>query len=83
MHAAGPDGSFMPRQRCRLPLHHARDRVSRPGISTCAPAARRPQANGKPERFIRTMLGAWADGAIYRNSTERTAALAGWIDFYG
>jgi transposase InsO family protein len=42
----------------------------------------RPQTNGKAERFIRTLLGGWAYGAIYRNSTERTAALAGWIDFY-
>jgi transposase InsO family protein len=42
----------------------------------------RPQTNGKAERFIRTLLGGWAYGAIYRNSTERTAALQGWIDFY-
>jgi transposase InsO family protein len=42
----------------------------------------RPQTNGKAERFIRTLLGGWAYGAIYHNSHERTAALAGWIDFY-
>ena len=42
----------------------------------------RPQTNGKAERFIRTMLGGWAYGAIYRNSTERTAALDGWIYTY-
>jgi transposase InsO family protein len=42
----------------------------------------RPQTNGKAERFIRTMLGGWAYGAIYRNSDERNAALAGWCDFY-
>jgi transposase InsO family protein len=42
----------------------------------------RPQTNGKAERFIRTMLGGWAYGAIYRDSHERTTALAGWIDFY-
>jgi transposase InsO family protein len=42
----------------------------------------RPQTNGKAERFIRTMLGGWAYGAIYRDSAERTAALTGWIDFY-
>jgi transposase InsO family protein len=42
----------------------------------------RPQTNGKAERFIRTLLGGWAYGAIYRDSHERTAALAGWIDFY-
>ncbi len=38
----------------------------------------RPQTNGKAERFIRTMLGGWAYGAIYRDSNERTAALDGW-----
>jgi transposase InsO family protein/transposase len=42
----------------------------------------RPQTNGKAERFIRTLLGGWAYGAIYRNSQERNAALAGWLDFY-
>jgi transposase InsO family protein len=42
----------------------------------------RPQTNGKAERFIRTLLGGWAYGAIYRSSDERTAALAGWLDFY-
>jgi transposase InsO family protein len=43
----------------------------------------RPQTNGKAERFIRTLLGGWAYGAIYRTSTERTAALDGWLDYYG
>jgi transposase InsO family protein len=42
----------------------------------------RPQTNGKAERFIRTMLGAWAYGAIYRSSAERTAALDGWLWHY-
>jgi len=42
----------------------------------------RPQTNGKAERFIRTMLGGWAYGALYRNSTERTAALDGWLWHY-
>jgi transposase InsO family protein len=39
----------------------------------------RPQTNGKAERFIRTMLGGWAYGAIYRSSEERTRALEGWL----
>ena len=34
----------------------------------------RPQTNGKAERFIRTLLGGWAYGALYASSTERTAA---------
>jgi transposase InsO family protein len=42
----------------------------------------RPQTNGKAERFIRTMLGGWAYGAIYASSAERTAALDGWLFTY-
>jgi transposase InsO family protein len=42
----------------------------------------RPRTNGKAERFIRTLLGGCAYGAIYRNSNERRDALAGWLDFY-
>jgi transposase InsO family protein len=42
----------------------------------------RPRTNGKAERFIRTMLGGWAYGAIYRDSAQRTAALSSWLDFY-
>ena len=38
--------------------------------------------NGKAERFIRTLTAGWAYGAIYRSSTDRTAALNGWLDFY-
>lgn len=43
---------------------------------------RRPQTNGKAERLIRTMLSGWAYGALYRNSTERAAALDGWLWHY-
>jgi transposase InsO family protein len=42
----------------------------------------RPRTNGKAERFIRTLLAGWAYGAIYASSTERTAALDGWIWTY-
>jgi transposase InsO family protein len=42
----------------------------------------RPQTNGKAERFIRTLLSGWAYGAIYRTSSERTAALDGWLWHY-
>jgi transposase InsO family protein len=56
---------------CRtLGIHHLRTRP------------RRPQTNGKAERFIRTMLGGWAYGAIYASTTERTAALDGWLWHY-
>jgi transposase InsO family protein len=42
----------------------------------------RPQTNGKAERFIRTLLGGWAYGAIYSSSQQRTAALDGWLYTY-
>jgi len=42
----------------------------------------RPRTNGKAERFIRTLTEGWAYGAVYRTSSERTAALAGWLDWY-
>ena len=52
------------------------------GIRHLRTRAYRPQTNGKAERFIRTLLGGWAYGAIYRSSTERTAALDGWLWHY-
>jgi transposase InsO family protein len=52
------------------------------GIRHLRTQPRRPQTNGKAERFIRTMLGGWADGAIYASSPERTAALDGWLFTY-
>jgi transposase InsO family protein len=52
------------------------------GIGHIRTRAYRPQTNGKAERFIRTLLGGWAYGAIYRSSEERTAALDGWLWHY-
>jgi transposase InsO family protein len=52
------------------------------GIRHLRTRPRRPQTNGKAERFIRTMLGSWAYGAIYSSSRERTAALDGWLWTY-
>jgi transposase InsO family protein len=52
------------------------------GIRHLRTRPRRPQTNGKAERFIRTMLIGWAYGAIYASSNERTAALDGWLWHY-
>jgi transposase InsO family protein len=38
------------------------------GIRHLRTRPRRPQTNGKAERFIRTLLAGWAYGAIYRDS---------------
>jgi len=42
----------------------------------------RPRTNGKAERFIKTMIAGWNDGAIYGTSHERAAALDGWLWTY-
>ncbi|WP_320671885.1 IS481 family transposase [Patulibacter defluvii] len=52
------------------------------GIRHTRSRAYRPQTNGKAERFIRTLQNGWAYGAIYGSSTDRTAALDGWLDYY-
>ncbi len=53
------------------------------GIRHLRTRPRRPQTNGKAERFIRTMLAGWAySGAIYASSAERAAALDGWLWHY-
>lgn len=52
------------------------------GVRHLRTRPRRPQTNGKAERFIRTMLAGWAYGAIYRDSHERTRALDGWLWHY-
>jgi len=41
-----------------------------------------PRTNGKAERFIQTLTRRWARGRLYANSTERTNALAPWLDHY-
>jgi transposase InsO family protein len=52
------------------------------GIRHLRTRPRRPQTNGKAERFIRTLLNGWAYGAIYRSSTDRSDALDGWLWHY-
>jgi transposase InsO family protein len=52
------------------------------GIKHLRTRPRRPQTNGKAERFIRTLLQGWAYGPIYGSSQERTTALDGWLWHY-
>ena len=52
------------------------------GIKHLRTRPRRPQTNGKAERFIRTLLAGWAYGRIYASSAERKAALDPWLEFY-
>ena len=43
---------------------------------------RRPQTNGKVERFNRTLTDEWAYVRVYRSEAARTAALDRWLHLY-
>ena len=43
---------------------------------------RRPQVNGKVERYQQTLKREWALGQIYRSSGHRAQALSHWLDHY-
>ena len=43
---------------------------------------RRPQTNGKAERFIGTLQREWAYRRLYRSNDERLASLPAWLDSY-
>jgi transposase InsO family protein len=59
------------RDRCRqLRIRHTRTRP------------RRPQTNGKAERFIQTLLREWAYARLYASSDERASTLPTWISHY-
>jgi transposase InsO family protein len=44
--------------------------------------SRRPQTNGKVERFHQTMAREWGYGLAYRSSEHRRAALPHWLAYY-
>jgi transposase InsO family protein len=43
---------------------------------------RRPQTNGKVERYQQTLKREWALGQIYRSSEHRAQALSHWLRYY-
>jgi transposase InsO family protein len=51
----------------------ARHKLTRP---------RRPQTNGKAERFIQTMLAEWAYARLYLTNDARLTELPVWLDHY-
>jgi transposase InsO family protein len=82
MLAAGPDRFSCPDNggAYRSAIHAIACRVL--GLKHLRTRPRRPQTNGKAERFIRTLLSGWAYAAIYRSSQERSDALDGWLHTY-
>ncbi len=59
-----------------------RDTLDANGIRHVRIPPRRPQLNGKVERFNRTLLDEWAYVRVYRSESERLEALADWIHTY-
>ena len=52
------------------------------GIPHVYTPKRRPQPNGKVERFHQTMAREWAYGVRYRSSRHRAGALPHWLRYY-
>ena len=59
-----------------------RDLLAQRGIRHLTTRPRRPQTNGKVERFHQTMAREWAYGVRYRSSRHRGAALPHWLRYY-
>ena len=43
---------------------------------------RRPQVNGKVERYQQTLKREWGLGQTYRSSDHRAQALTHWVSYY-
>ena len=52
------------------------------GIRHVRTRPRRPQTNGKAERFIGTIQREWAYARLFRSNEERLATLPGWVAAY-
>jgi transposase InsO family protein len=57
-------------------------RLAELGIRHSRTRVRRPQTNGKAERFIGTLVREWAYARPYRTNQERLRRLAHFLDFY-
>jgi transposase InsO family protein len=52
------------------------------GIRHLRTRPRRPQTNGKAERFIGTIQREWAYARLFRSNDDRLATLSNWVDAY-
>lgn len=52
------------------------------GIRHLRTRPRRPQTNGKAERFIGTLQREWAYKRLFRSNEDRLRSLPGWLDAY-
>jgi len=56
--------------------------LEKQGIRHLRIRPRRPQTNGKVERYQQTLKREWALGQVYRSSDHRAAALSHWLRYY-
>ncbi|WP_338750585.1 IS481 family transposase [Janibacter alittae] len=62
--------------------HLWRDVCAELGIQHSRTRPRRPQTNGKIERFHRTMADGWGYARCYTSETQRRQALSAWLHEY-
>ena len=61
---------------------HFQQALAETGARHCRIPVRRPQVNGKVERFNRTLLEECAYAAVFRSDRARSRALARWVHSY-
>jgi transposase InsO family protein len=71
------DNAFVYRKNRSL-----RELLDRHGVQHLRIPIRRPQVNGKVERYQQTLKREWALGQIYRSSDHRAQALSHWLTYY-
>ena len=59
-----------------------RELLAATASGTSSSRTRRPQVNGKVERYQQTLKREWALGHIYRSSDHRAQALSHWLRYY-
>ena len=59
-----------------------RELLERHGIRHRFIRPRRPQTNGKVERYQQTLKREWGLGQTYRSNDHRAQALSHWLDYY-
>jgi len=71
------DNAFVYRRNRSL-----RELLTAHGIRHLLIPIRRPQVNGKVERYQQTLKREWALGQVYRSSDHRARALSHWLRYY-
>ena len=71
------DNAFVYRRNRSL-----RELLTAHGIRHLLIPIRRPQVNGKVERYQQTLKREWGLGQVYRSSDHRARALSHWLRYY-